>query len=697
MVVSVKERVFMKVNKVSKLIVLLASTALISACGNTRSSSTMESSNEPSSSEQVITSSNEQVSSSAASSSNSSNKSSASSSNARSSSSNAGSSSNNNSSSQGGQEVEGKGLPLLPSNYELQNDSKTCEQHNIEPVIIFPASIVSKGVKRMTCTNCGGYHDEFYYDLSQCAFEDRAYMYDGKERTLYVEGMVPYGLEVVYENNTQTEIGSHEATAKFYEKGNRSVVIEELKATISVVENVGIPEVRVTTSTGEDPSYKEKEKYTTMTCSTSNCDDKWVLNEKTGGIRVRGNSTNQSSVNKRAWRLKFDKKSNLFGLNAGPDNKGFKSWCLMADNFDYSYFRNATAWNFGNDLFNYSGNYTTKFQHVNFYMNGDYRGIYLVAEQQQSNYGRMGIDEPQDDDEAELQTSIKRGYLVEIDGLVTTGQTDEEYTFTTGNGSSGGWGGWGQQGDQIDGVTISDKGYAVKSDIYSDDQFNFIKKYINNVLTIFKNAVKGTSLQVIDENADLIDSPYTTQYETLNAVMDLDSIFRTYVLQEFCKNYDCGWGSFYLFVDFSNKSTHKRLTCGAPWDFDLGLGNKKSDGHPNPDGDFILNSGGGFMGGGTEFNPWLFLLAKTDFFNEMFERYYSIFNESKTYEKSVQYVEYESSAFATDFANEYAKWGGDSGRNSMNTRSYNTHEEAVTYLLNWLKSRKEYLDGKYLK
>ena len=62
MVVSVKERVFMKVNKVSKLIVLLASTALISACGNTRSSSTMESSNEPSSSEQVITSSNEQVS-----------------------------------------------------------------------------------------------------------------------------------------------------------------------------------------------------------------------------------------------------------------------------------------------------------------------------------------------------------------------------------------------------------------------------------------------------------------------------------------------------------------------------------------------------------------------------------------------------------------------------------------------------------
>ena len=570
--------------------------------------------------------------------------------------------------------------------------------HAFETTVVFPASIISKGVQRFTCPNCGGYYEEFYYDLSQCVFEDKSFMYDGKQRTIYVEGQVPYGLEVVYENNTQIEIGGHEATAKFYEKGNRSNLVQELKATINIVENVGIPEIRVTTSTGEDPDYKEKEDYTGMTCSVSNCDSKWVLNEKTGGIRVRGNSTNQASVHKRAWRLKFDKKTNLLGLNGGPDNKGFKSWCLMADNFDYSYFRNATAWNFGNDLFNYCGNYTTKLQHVNFYMNGDYRGIYLVAEQQQANYGRIGVDEPQDDDEEELKTSVKRGYLVEIDGLVTTGQSKEEYKFTTGNGSSGGWGGgWGQQGDQIDGVTISDKGYVVKTDIYSEDQFTFIKKYINNVLTIFKNAVIGKSLQILDENADLIDSPYTTQYETLNAVLDLDSIFRTYVLQEFCKNYDCGWGSFYLFVDFSESSTHKRLTCGAPWDFDLGLGSKKSDGHPNPDGDFILNSGGGFMGGGTEFNPWLFLLAKTDFFSEMFERYYSVFNNSATYEKAKQYIEYESSAFANDFANEYAKWGGDSGRTSMNTRTYNSHAEAVTYLLNWIESRKQYLDGKYLK
>ena len=551
-------------------------------------------------------------------------------------------------------------------------------------------------MKRIKCKNCGGYNEEFYYDLSECVFEDKTFMYDGQARTLYVEGMVPHDIHVVYENNTLVEIGSKQAIAKFYD--DKGSLIAEKKANINIVENVGIPRVDITTETGEDPSYKEKEEYTNMNASLSNA-GQWNFSNKTGGIRVRGNSTNQSSVNKRAWRLKFDNKINMLGLNGGPKNKGFKSWVLMADNFDYSYFRNTTAFNLGNDLFNHSGNYTSKFQHVNVYMNGQDRGIYLVAEQQQANMGRISVNEVEEDTTKYPETGgypgTDVGYIVEIDGLVSTNQSKEEYQFTTGDASSsgwGGWGGWGGSGEQINGVTISDKGYVVKTDIFGDQQFPFIKKYINNVLTIFKNAVKGSELQVLDENCDLIASPYTTQYETLNAVMDLDSIFRTCVLQEFCKNYDCGWGSFYLFVDFAAQSTHKRLTCGAPWDFDLGLGNKKSDGKYKPDGDFITKTGGSM----TEFNPWLYLLTQTDFYDEMFPRYYSAFYNSDSVNKALEYINYETSAFASDFANEYTIWGGDSGRNSMNTRSYNSHAEAVSYLTDWLSSRKTYLDSKYL-
>ena len=704
----------MKTGKFSKLIVLLFTTAMLSACDTnglssklTESSNTQQSSPNGSSSVQITSSSSEKFTSSkegsfsskvssSSSTNKTSSKNSSSSNSSKASSNNVSSSQTQSSSSNsslsqqgGGQSTQTISGPVLPNDYVLQNDSTTCANHAlVEEEIIFPASIISKGVRRFKCENCNGFEEEFYYDLNECVFEDKTFMYDGHERTLYIEGMVPYGVTVIYENNKLKEKGSIEATARFYDENNQ--LLTEMKANLNIVDNVGIPKIEVNTENGEDPSYKEKEEYTNMNATVTNCASKWAFSNKTGGIRVRGNSTNQSNVNKRAWRLKFDKKVNMLGLNGGPEGKGFKSWVLMADNFDYSYFRNTTAFNFGNDLFNHSGNYASHFQHVNFYMNGDYRGIYLVAEQQQANMGRMNVNE------ADNYEGTDVGYVVEIDGLVTTGQSKEQYTFTTGNGSTGGWGGWGgwggQGGDTINGVTITDKGYVVKTDVFGDQQFPFIKKYINNVLTIYKNAVKGEKLQILDENNELIDSPYTTQFETLNAVMDLESIFKTYVLQEFCKNFDCGWGSFYLYVDFSKKATHTRLTCGAPWDFDLGLGNKKSDGKYKPDGDFITKTGGSM----TEFNPWLYLLSQTDFFNDMIGRYYSVFYHSACYEKAIQYINYETSAFANDFQAEYAKWAGDSGRNSMSTRSYTSHAEAVDYLTGWLSSRKEYLDGKFM-
>ena len=559
--------------------------------------------------------------------------------------------------------------PIL-KNYRLQSNNRTCDNHQLEEEIIWKASIISKGVKRFKCSNCGGFNEQFYYDLDEVAFEDKAFAYDGQERSLTIEGIIPHDVTVRYSNNTLTDIDSKEAKAEFYNKENEK--IGEKTATITIVENIGLPNVRITTATGEDPNRKEKVQYTEMTATVDNCDDKWAFADKPGGIRIRGNSTKQASVNKLAWRLKFDEKVNMLGLHGG---KKYKSWVVLADNFDYSYFRNMTAFNFGNSLFNYSNNYCSDYQHVNLYMNGDYRGIYLLAEQQQSNSGRFSIEESEGD------TSTNVGYLVEIDGLVLQGKSDGDYTFTT-NSSS------------LNGTNISSKGYVVKTDVFGDEQGPFIKKYVRNLQEVFISACKGEKLKVLNSAGDIVDSPYETQYETLNSIFDLDSFFRTYVLQEFMKNYDCGWGSFYLFIDFSAKSKHPRFTAGGPWDFDLGLGNKKRDGKYQPTGDFITNVKNSM----TEFNPWLYILSQTNFFGELFERYYHAFANSGIFEQAIHDINYETSAFATDFAKEYTKWGGDSGRTSMGTRTdYATHQAAVNYLTDWLSQRKAYLDDKYIK
>ena len=575
---------------------------------------------------------------------------------------------------------------------QLESNPQTCANHVLEESIRIQPTIIQRGIKRRSCPNCGGFSESYIYDLDEFNYLDTTYAYDGKERELLIDGLLPYGVTVIYENNKLTEIGTKTATAKIYDPDGHLLTTKNAK--ITIIENAGLPNVRIGTETNEDPNYKEKTNYTILSSfSIDNCPDQYKIDKATGGIRVRGNSTNQASVTKRAWRLKFDNKINLLGLNGGAREK---SWVLLADFFDSSMFRNASAFTMGNDLFNYNGNlYCTDRQHVNVYMNGDYRGVYLLAEQQQAKLTtRIPINEA-----AEDYTGTDIGYLLEIDGLIQQGNSDEEYTFTTGSGNSwGGWGGWGGQGNSentVNGVNVTDKYYAVKTDCYSNDQLEFIKKYTTNVLKIMKQACKGEKLQVLDENNELIDSPYSSMYETLNSVIDVDSFFRMYVLQEFMKNYDVGWGSFYLYVDFSNTSRVKRLTLSAPWDFDLGEGNKTSGNGVKTNDDYL----NGKYTGMTEFNPWLYLLSQTDFFNEMFDKYYSVFYNSGVYEGMINYINYEASAFKTDFDNTYTRWDLKNATNSgMSTRrGYNNHQEAVDYLLNWYKERKTYLDSKYLK
>ena len=600
-----------------------------------------------------------------------------------------------------------------------------CSNHQVTETITKEPTLLEKGVAHYHCPNCGFDADGDCYKMNEFVFDDMSYMYDGNSHKVMIEGVLPYGVTVQYENNERQEKGSQEATARFYDDNN--VLITEKKAKINIIENIGLPNVRVVTEDGEDPdwhSHNGEREYKNMNLTIDNAaESKYEFSNLAGQIKVRGNSTNQESVAKRAFRLKLGGKTNLLGLNDGLKEK---SWVLLADFFDQSRFRNETAFAMGNSLFNYSGYYSSDYKHVNLYMNGENRGVYLLAEQQQAKKGRIPVNEA-----SENYTGTDIGYLIEIDGLITQqghvdstthiGTHEGDPCFTTGTGTStGGFGGWGGQGgDSINGVTISDKGYAVKTDTYGDDQVPFIRDYMNNVLKAFKGLLKGESKQIVDENGQLQDSPYTTQYETLNAYIDVDSFLRMYVLQEFMKNYDVGWGSFYMYVDFSKKSTVKRLTMAAPWDFDLGEGNKQgssggwggwggqggssssdkdipSSGISSTKDNFLNNSE--YAGGMTTANPWLYMISQTDFFQTMFKKYYSIFDKSGIFDKMVSNIEYERVAFKDVFDDNHTRYGkGASGATLMQTRQYDSFMDATTYLISWLKERKAYLDSVYLK
>ena len=61
---------------------------------------------------------------------------------------------------------------------------------------------------------------DYYYDLDEVAFVDNTYMYDGNEHEILIDGVLPYGTHVVYENNKLTEIGNKQATAKIFDEEN---------------------------------------------------------------------------------------------------------------------------------------------------------------------------------------------------------------------------------------------------------------------------------------------------------------------------------------------------------------------------------------------------------------------------------------------------------------------------------------------
>ena len=100
--------------------------------------------------------------------------------------------------------------------------------------------------------------------------------------------------------------------------------------------------------------------------------DLYEGDEKTleaSGVRVkgRGNATWEWAPDKKPYKIKFEKKVDLFGLGKA------KKWNLLANYMDDSNLRNDTAFYIANMLgmeYAYSGKY------VELYVDGEYRGLY---------------------------------------------------------------------------------------------------------------------------------------------------------------------------------------------------------------------------------------------------------------------------------------------------------------------------------
>ncbi|MBO5216006.1 MAG: CotH kinase family protein [Clostridia bacterium] len=267
----------------------------------------------------------------------------------------------------------------------------------------------------------------------------------------------------------------------------------------------GLPRIDVFVAGG---AITSKEEYVRMSLSMTNVLPEHELQSRTGGIRLRGNST--LGMPKKAYRIKFDKKTAFF------DEDKYKSWVLLADYLDASLMKNYSALYFARQLEGLK--FTSCAYHVELYIDGAYQGVYLLCEQtQEQKEGRVEIEV----DEI-TETMVQVPFLIELN---RGAEAESEFEYD-----------WFEYGDHT---------YTIK---YPENPTLQQYEYIVNYFTEAKVMLEKGNLSRFEE------------------LVDLNSLIDYYLVNELFINRDAIWKSGYMY-----KPRYGRLTFGPVWDFDWSL------------------------------------------------------------------------------------------------------------------------------
>ena len=326
-------------------------------------------------------------------------------------------------------------------------------------------------------------------------------------------------------SDSQPQTPSYEVSTPFYKEKNMTHYLGS---------DNDIYRVNITTQNNEFPV--DKENYVDGSLNISEQDSSKILHEEMDmRIKLRGNST--LGADKKPFKIKFDSKQSLFGLDKAKD------WVLLANYYDKSNIRNYLAYLMANKLDNLDFQPSSIF--VDVYFNNEYIGLYLLCEQIEGKPGRADVED-------KMSADGINSFLIEADE-----RAKDEYA--------------GFQGKCY--VTSGGYDFALKSPdaddyvealelAHSDNEEE--RNEANETLAQF---VKDTGWlqQFLDKTSESIYS--LKDYENY---VDVDSFIDFYLVQEFFKNVDVGSTSQFYVIDQTDEVV--KLKAGPVWDFDIACG-----------------------------------------------------------------------------------------------------------------------------
>ena len=284
------------------------------------------------------------------------------------------------------------------------------------------------------------------------------------------------------------------------------------------------------------------------------------------GIKVRGQSSAKFPKPGYSIEVRDEKGEgmdvSLFGLPPADD------WVLHGPYVDKSMMRNALAhW-----LFRQAGHYSPRTKHFDLYINGVYRGVYVLIEKIKRGKYRVNVSKLKETDIS--GDDVTGGYIWAFDKTGTnTGGMGFDDVNTEGFSTA-------------DGLNVI-MHYPKKEKLQQQQQA-YLKKYLEDLENLFKNGGNGSGYE---------------NYVDMTSALD-------YVLhEEVTNNSDSYWCSFFLHKPKDSKGG--KVTLGPAWDFNLAMSNGGGMGSTSTDGWQIENpqkqgqGGMMMMGGGLKAPNWL--------------------------------------------------------------------------------------------
>lgn len=323
-----------------------------------------------------------------------------------------------------------------------------------------------------------------------------------------------------------------------------------------------LPILEITTENKLPIKYKDK--YISAEMTLTDSDTQSFFNIQ---IRGRGNST--WGMSKKPYRIKLDKKADLFGMGSS------KHWILLANAFDGSHLRNKLSY----DLSGAMGMTAIQSVFVNVVLNGKYIGLYQLTESIRAEDGRIPILDWEDIAKDAAEAIAKKENLNDEDTLALKTEMEQDLSWITS----------GMYGD----YTISDYiniarysttgGYILELDEYYDELSRFttpedVPIMIHSPEYLYTNKEMFYYIRdwIFDmEEAMFAYDGYNTDGKHYSEYLDMESFTDYWIVNQVFKSVELLYKSCFMYKDSGEK-----LTFGPVWDMDWSSGN-----HSNLGGD----------------------------------------------------------------------------------------------------------------